>query len=309
MPPCKESFTFAEDPLAAVLVHIDLDAETHPDPSSLLALAAGRHVASSWGATLYAAILIHDPAAPERVDLGDVETQLSRAGADKIVVAFTTAEIAPLWSSVGNAWQCVLDELRPRLVLFGADAASATELGPRTASRIGARLLLRARARGIDDVELADREGGYARLGDGGATVALIGRASIDPPVMDKGDVDVLVLNLTGAHDDRVELTGTAPADPAHETGVVVVIGDGVDPAAAAHARRLGGLLHARVVEHPERNTPLAPELVIAVGASQVDIAGIASIVKIGVERASGVDGHLAALADVGELVKKLERT
>ncbi|MFT3700298.1 MAG: hypothetical protein QM831_44550 [Kofleriaceae bacterium] len=294
--------------MAAVLVHIDLDARQHPDPSSLLALAAGRHVASSWGATLYAAILIHDPDAPEKVDLGEVETLLSRAGADKIVVAFTTAEVGPMWSSVGNAWQCVLDELRPRLVLFGADAASAIELGPRTASRLGARLLLRSRVRGIDDVEIVDRDGGYARLGDGGAAVALIGRASIDPPVIDRGDVDVLVLNLTGAHDDRIELIETVAAPAIDELGVVIVVGDNVDDGAVANAKRLGELLHARVIEKPERSTPLAPELVITIGATNVDIAGTASIVKIGVDRAPSVDGHLAALADVGALVKKLER-
>jgi len=52
------------DPVAAVLVHIDLDDAERPDASSLIALAAGRHVASSWGATLYAAVIVHDPAHP-----------------------------------------------------------------------------------------------------------------------------------------------------------------------------------------------------------------------------------------------------
>jgi hypothetical protein len=45
--------------VAAVLVHIDLDGDK-PHPSSLVALAAGRQVASSWGATLYAALILHD---------------------------------------------------------------------------------------------------------------------------------------------------------------------------------------------------------------------------------------------------------
>ena len=47
--------------MAAVLVHIDLDG-ARPHASSLQALAAGRVVASSWGATLYAAVIVHDPA-------------------------------------------------------------------------------------------------------------------------------------------------------------------------------------------------------------------------------------------------------
>ena len=46
--------------MAAVLVHIDLDG-ARPHASSLQALAAGRVVASSWGATLYAAVIVHDP--------------------------------------------------------------------------------------------------------------------------------------------------------------------------------------------------------------------------------------------------------
>src|SRR5207342_725777 len=95
----------------------------------------------------------------------------------KIVVAMTDTPVAPLWAAVGGAWQGILDHLRPRLVLFGADSPSAAELGPRTGARIGARLLMRARTLGGDDVELRDRDGGYVRVGDSGAAVALIGRA------------------------------------------------------------------------------------------------------------------------------------
>ena len=43
--------------VACVLVHIDLDGD-RPHPSSVAALAAGRAVASSWGATLYAALVV-----------------------------------------------------------------------------------------------------------------------------------------------------------------------------------------------------------------------------------------------------------
>ncbi|MEO7733693.1 MAG: hypothetical protein ABIY55_22200, partial [Kofleriaceae bacterium] len=149
--------------MAAVLVHIDLDGD-RPHESSSQALAAGRAVASSWGATLYAAVIVHEPAhdpddpaavgvAAARVPgeakaIEAVRAALARGGADKIVVAKTSAPIVPLWAALGAAWQGVVEHLRPRLVVFGADAPSAAELGPRTAARIGARLMLRARARG-----------------------------------------------------------------------------------------------------------------------------------------------------------------
>ena len=143
--------------MGAVLVHIDLDGD-RPHPSSIAALAAGRAIASSWGAALYAALVVQDPAeraAPEttgRVSTSSkvagvdaIQSMLARVGADKVVVAVTDTPIAPLWSAVGGAWQTVLDHLRPRLVLFGADSPSSAELGPRTGARIGARLLMRAR--------------------------------------------------------------------------------------------------------------------------------------------------------------------
>ena len=205
--------------VACVLVHIDLDGD-RVSGSSLIALAAGRQLASSWGATLYAALIAHDPDARGAADstgqvvnaakvpgIDAVETQLAKGGADKIVVALTDAVVSPLWATVGTAWQGVIDHLRPRLVLFGADAPSAAELAPRTGARIGARLLLRARTTGGDEVELRDRDGGYVRASDGGAAVALIGRATEVPGGDD--DVDVVVLALPGGVDERVEIAGS----------------------------------------------------------------------------------------------------
>ena len=156
--------------MGAVLVHIDLDGE-RPHPSSLAALSAGRVVASSWGATLYAALVLQDPdprAAPETTGkistssrlpgVDAIQSSLARAGADKIVIAVTDTPVAPLWSAVGSAWETIIDHLRPRLVLFGADSPSAAELGPRTGAKIGARLLMRARILGGEEIELRDRE-------------------------------------------------------------------------------------------------------------------------------------------------------
>jgi hypothetical protein len=319
--------------VAAVLVHIDLDGG-RPHASSLVALAAGRHVASSWGATLYAALIAHDasdrsaPASTAQVvtaaklpGIEDTETALARAGADKVLVAMTDAPVVPLWASVGGAWQGVLDHLRPRLVLFGADAPSASELAPRTGARIGARLLMRARVLGGDDVELRDRDGGYARLSDSGAAVALVGRTA--PALAGDDDIDLVVLALPGGGDTRVELAGTMPAEVAHTCGTVVALGDDVanNTKVVAEAKRLaaqlgaqlvGGAAAARVVQQGavvERSTPLAPELCITVGNAQLDLAGSTSLVRIGAPAGKTADAALPGLADVGlaELVKKLE--
>ena len=319
--------------MAVVLVHIDLDGDS-PHASSIVALVAGRHIASSWGATLYAAVIAHDPnerespestlqiAASNVAGLDELQTKLARAGSDKVLVAVTDVPITPLWSSVGTAWQGILDHLRPRLVLFGADSPSAAELGPRTGARIGARLLLRALAAGVEDVELRDRDGGYVRVGDSGAAVVLVGAAPA--PVFADDDADFTSLAFANV-ETRVELTGTAPADVQH-TRVLIAIGDDVlaEPGLAGSANRLAMLLGARVVGHPaavragviepgaalDRNAPLAPELCIVVGTPVIDLAGATSVVRIGgTGNPKNVDGALPGLAGFGlaELVRVLE--
>ncbi len=321
--------------MACVLVHIDLDG-TRASASSLIALAAGRQLASSWGATLYAALIAHDPDARGASDstgqvvnaakvpgIDALETQLAKSGADKIVVALTDAVVAPLWAAVGTAWQGVIDHLRPRLVLFGADAPSAAELAPRTGARIGARLLLRARTTGGDEVELRDRDGGYVRASDGGAAVALIGRASEVPQGDD--DIDVVVLALPGGVDERVEIAGSSPAEVTHTLGAVVAIGDEAakDPKVVANAatlaQRLGGVVVGSAeaarsgVVAPgavvERTTPIAPELCVMIGAAQADVAGATSLIKIGAQPGKLVDGALPGTVDLGlaALVERLE--
>lgn len=324
--------------MAAVLVHIDLDGD-RPHASSLQALAAGRAVASSWGATLYAAVVVHDPGersrtgaivrdAPQRVP-GDARTieairaVLARGGADKIVVALTDAPIEPLWSALGSAWQGVLDHLRPRLVVFGADAPSADELGPRTAARIGARLFLRARTAGADEVELRDRDGSYVRANDSGAAVAMVGAA----PKLDAhgdDDIDVMVLSLPGGADPTIELAGTAPAELVHTIGTIIALGDEAasDPEIARATQQLATILGAHVVGSAsaastgvvgpgaivERGAPLAPELCVAIGLPAIDVAGSASLVRIGSSGGKGVDGALTGpiAANLIELARLL---
>ena len=303
------------------------------------ALTAGRAVASSWGATLYAAVIAREPEkrpgaeAPARIGPrvpGDPKTieairsALARGGADKIVVALTDTAIIPLWSALGTAWQGVLDRLRPRLVLFGADAPSATELGPRTGARIGARLFLRARGVGSDEVELRDRDGSYVRMTDSGAAVVLVGAA---PRVGRHGDddIDVMVLELPGGVDPRIELASTAPAELVHTTGTLVAIGDDAacDPEIAQAAQRLAQVLGAHVVGSAaaatagvvgpgavlDRGAPLIPELCVAIGLPPIDLAGSASLVRVGTAGGKGVDGALTGpiAANLGELARLLE--
>jgi len=320
--------------VAAVLVHIDLDGN-RPHPSSMQAMAAGRVVASSWGATLYAAVIARDPeprsepGAPPRTAIvrlpGDATTieavraALARGGADKIVVALTEAPITPLWASVGTAWQAVLDELRPRLVVFGADAPSAIELGPRTAARIGVRLFLRARASGTEEVEVRDRDGSYVRATDSGAAVILVGAAPKLAPQGDD-DIDVMVLAVPGGADPRIELAGTASADLLQATGPLIAIDDAAasDPEIAKAARRLAVALGAQIVGGPsaagvaavvERGAPLSPDLCVTIGVPAVDVAGSASVVRIGSAGGKGVDGALNGpiATQLGELARSLE--
>ncbi len=322
--------------MGAVLVHIDLDGD-RPHPAALAALAAGRAIASSWGATLYAALVVHDTlsdrASPDSTaqvmstqrvpGIEGIQSTLARAGADKVVVAVTDAPVSPLWAAVGVPWQGVLDHLRPRLVLFGADAPSATELGPRTAARIGARLLTRARATGGDQVELRDRDGGYVRASDGGAAVALIGAGK--PKLVGDEDIDLVVLVVPGGADHRIEVTGGSAAELAHTLGPVIAIADDVagDAEIVASAKRLAKQLGAQIVGGPnavragavapanaiDRHTPLAPDLCVAIGAISLDLAGATNLVRIGPSSGKGVEGALSGPpgANLIELLRVLE--
>lgn len=316
------------------------------------ALAAGRTVATSWGASLYAAIVVHNPgdsraadsttkvvastgrrattgspATSSSTELGAATKALQQTiglgGADKLVVVMTDIPVTPLWASIGEAWQQAIDHLRPRLVLFGADAPSAAELGPRTGARIGARMLLRARPVGAELVELRDRDGGYVRAADSGAAVALVGGA----PRVPAGDpnIDCILLVAPTIPDARVELASTAPAELVHETGAIVVIGDEVhgDAGALASAKRLAALLGAPLVGTPaavragaiepgavaDRNTPLAPSVCVSVGTAVADLAGATSLVRIGTAGGKGVDGALVGpvAPHLAELVAALE--
>ncbi len=331
--------------MAAVLVHIDLDGG-EPHPSSLAALAAGRLVASSWGAALYAALIVHDGREQGSADstaqvmhtqlpaVALTRARLARAGADKVIVAMSDVPVVPLWSALGAAWQAVLDHLRPRLVLFGADAPAAAELGPRTGARIGARLLLRARPITGNIVELRDRDGGYARAQDGGAAVALVGSAPRLPavlPTRGHDPIELVMIAVPGGGDPRIQLVGSGPAETVHTCGTVIAIGDDVatDPAVLADARRLAAGLGGVVVggagaEALARNAAIAPELCVQIGAVALDLAGASCVIRLGgpkraetvpgsalgaLPSPTSVDGAIAGApgAALAELVDRLE--
>jgi len=320
--------------VAAVLVHIDLDGE-RPHASSMVALAAGRHLASSWGATLYAALIAQNTSERKSADstaqvvstrkvpgIEAIQDALAIGGADKIVVAMTDGPIAPLWAAVGGAWQGVIDHLRPRLVLFGADSPSAAELAPRTGARIGARLLMRARALSGGELELRDRDGGYVRIADSGAAVVLVGSA--DPTSPGDADVDLVVLAMPGGGDARVEIAGATAAEISHTANAVVAIGDDVagDTKIVTDAKRLAALLGAQLVGGTgaarvvaqgavvDRSTPMAPTLCVLIGNAQLDLAGATSVIRIGAQPNKAVDGALPGAVDKGlaDLIKRLER-
>jgi hypothetical protein len=279
--------------VAAVLVHIDLDG-VRVHPASLAALAAGRSLASAWGATLYAAVIASDKSAALEV----TQSPVGRGGADKLIVSVCDRKTAPLWASVGHAWQAVLDQLRPRVVLFGADAPAAIELGGRTASRIGARLLVRARvgdAQGAD-VELRDRSGAQFRVADSGAAVALIGSAASSPAAGIEDNLEAITLVTSEPPETRFELgaTATAPASIVQQLRPIVIVADDVGDAAHRDAQRLATLLGGSVTRASAIRHAHA-DLCVTVGNINVDVAGCAHAIEL-------------APPDVAEAVRRLEQ-
>jgi hypothetical protein len=312
--------------VGSILVHIDLD-EDRPHPSSLAALATARSLASSWGATLYAALIVdegRDRRAPDSTaqvmasarvpGIESLQGELASAGADKIVVALTDTPVLPLWAAVGGAWQTVLDHLRPRLVLFGADAPSTPELGPRTGARLGGRLLVRARATGGDLVELRDREGTSLRITDGGAAVALVGGRAPKREAREE-DVDLVVLVAPSGVDGRLELASTAPAEPAQTLAAVVALGNDAagDPAVVANATRLANLVGAQVLRptgtRADKHANSSAELFVAIGTTPIEPSGASAVIRIGGAPTRQIDGALAepVAPALAELVRALE--
>jgi hypothetical protein len=283
----------ASTSVGSILVHIDLEG-ARPHRSSLAALATARAVASSWGATLYAAMIVHDPGEPAAPV--SIEAELASYGADKVLVVATDTPVLPLWSAIGGAWQTVVTRRRPRLVVFGADAPSAAELGPRTGAGIGARLLMRAHATGGDVLELRDRDGAFLRIGDGGAAVVLVGGRAPVPAPRDY-DVDLERMVMPSGADARIQLASTAPAEPAQALHAVIALGDDAaqEPAVVEAASRLATLVGAPLLR-TTRTDPHAhssAELFVGIGATGVEPSGASCVIRIGGRAERHTDGAL----------------
>jgi hypothetical protein len=105
------------------------------------------------------------------------------------------------------------------------------------------------------------------------------------------------MLVMPGSADERVEVIGSQPAELSHLTGAIVALGEdaAADPAIAKNARRLAAALGAPVVSPPTiaRATPLSPEVLIAIGNVNADVAGATSLVRIAPNAGKQVDGAL----------------
>ena len=226
-----------------------------------------------------------------------------------VVVLVSTFAAASLWQQ----WRTVEVETAER-----ARIQSAWIL---TGALDWARLLLRARALGGDDVELRDSDGSYVRAGDAGAAVALIGAAP-RLPAHSEDDIDVMLLAPPGGADPRIELVSTAPAELAHTTGAVIAISDeaAVEPDIARAAQRLARALGAHLVGSAHAasagaigagaviatDAALAPALCVAIGTGEIDVAGAASLVRVGASGGKGVDGALTG--PIGPCLAELAR-
>jgi hypothetical protein len=312
--------------VAAVVIYVDVARSPESksryviDRSSLAAVGVGRAIGTSWGATVYAVVVLHDgnmggdidttgrvASATPLAGVNEIKQELGKAGADRIVLAISDVPPAPLWAALGVPWSGVLDHLRPRLVLFGAEAPSTAELAPRTGARIGARLLHRARAANGDDLELRDRDGGRVRSSDSGASVCSV---VAGPPIAHAQELvpEITVLGLPGG-DKRVEVAGAQPAEVVAGASTLIILGDdALDPGVIAGAQRLAQLIGAHVIGSPnaaragaialdhvvDTGAPLAPELAVIVGNLAIDLAGSTTIVRVGVDvSGKGLDGLL----------------
>jgi hypothetical protein len=134
-----------------------------------------------------------------------------------------------------------------------------------------------------------------------------------------------MVLTLPGGADPAIELAGTAPAELVHTIGTIIALDDEAagDPEIARATQLLATTLGAHVVASAsaasagvvrpsavvERGAPLAPDLCVAIGVPAIDVAGSASLVRIGSSGGKGVDGALSGpiAANLAELARVLE--
>lgn len=299
--------------MACVLVHIEADGDT-PTLASLAALGEGRRVASSSGATLYAAVVIASEGGDypaigrngEAPHAALVEA-LGEHGADKVVFVTATGAVQPvLWATVGNALAAACHHLRPALTLLPASAGSH-DLGARLATRMGAAYvdgpILEEGPRGEIVLSRPVYGGTWRRrmpLDDLDRAVVVTlppGRA----PARGADDAEVMFLELRTAGDERVRMLGVEADDGVaiSHASVVVVAGGGVTRETWPLVEQLAGVLGAQLgATRALCQRGVAPaSREIGVGARQV---APSLYVVCG---ASGSAAHLGAVAPDAEIV------
>lgn len=102
-------------------------------PASIEALGEARRIASTLGASVYAAAAVQS--APESCD--EIISQIGKAGADKIVLVHVDSLSDPaLWATRGEALVTAAARIRPLLVVFSGESFGR-DIAPRLAARIG----------------------------------------------------------------------------------------------------------------------------------------------------------------------------
>jgi electron transfer flavoprotein alpha subunit len=298
--------------MACVLVHIEADGD-HPTPASLAALGEGRRVATSSGATLYAALVVAggeaagSPAVGPRGSRGTVIETLGRHGADKVVVLPAAGPVQPvLWETVGSALGTAVEQLRPVLTLLPASAGSH-DVGARLATRFGATFvagpIVEQGSRGEIVLSRPVYGGAWRRrtsLEDLDRAVVVILPPGLAPG-WGSDEAEVLLLQPGAAPARRVRLLGESADDGAVLTSArrIVVGGGGVTretwPLVEELARVLGAELAATRALCQRGVAPPGREI----GVGTRHVAPVLYVVC----GASGSAAHLGAVAPGAEIV------
>lgn len=308
--------------MACVLVHIEADGD-HPTPASLAALGEGRRVATSSGATLYAAVVVPvDAGDPRRVSRADtppafsvttalaheaIVDVLGKHGADKVVFVSANGPVAPvLWATVGGALTEACHHLRPALTLLPASSGSH-DVGARLATKLGAAYVdgpvLETGPRGEIVLSRPVYGGAWRRrtsLDDLDRAVVV----TLPPgrrPARGTDEAEVLFLELRAAGDPRIRLLGEDEDDGAAlmTAPVVVAGGGGVSRESwrlvEELARALGAELGATRALVQRGIAPANREI----GVGSRHVAPVLYVVC----GASGSSSHLGAVSPDAEIV------
>jgi electron transfer flavoprotein alpha subunit len=290
--------------VANVLVYIERK-NKEATAASLLALNAGRWVASTLGAALHALVPC---ASPPSYGQDDIIAVLSRHGADKVILLTHQDLDGPaLFCTHGPAIRAACEQFRPRLLLFPATAAG-DELAPRLALQIGAGYLANARLElGESDVlvtcDVFRRRfclsSSIRRIG---APLVLTLLQEGEPQAMADDEAEVVVVHGSTADTTSFEVLGRRQAPQADPATARVVVGAGSNlgaPATFDWIRRLAAALGGAPAASPAACAAgLAPlEMQVGMDGGAIDARLYLTF------GAAGSEEHLAALSPATALV------